>query len=55
MKKHTLEKIINVLENFPEENRVTVPEQYIPHIRSILETMNKVRGQGPAAPVDVHL
>ncbi len=44
MKKHTLEKIISVLENFPEENRVTVPEQYIPHIRTILERMNKVRG-----------
>ena len=55
MKKHTLEKIINVLENFPEGNRVTVPEQYIPHIRTILERMNKVRGQGPTAPIDAHL
>jgi len=54
MKKHTLEKIINVLEYFPEENRVTVPEQYIPHIRTILERMNKVRGQGSTVPVEVH-
>jgi quinolinate synthase len=53
MKKHTLEKILNVLENFPEENRVTVPEQYVPHIRTILEKMNKVRGQGPATAVSI--
>jgi quinolinate synthase len=51
MKKHTLEKILNVLENFPEENRVTVPDIYAPHIREILERMNKVRGQGPPVPV----
>lgn len=54
MKKHTLEKILNVLENFPEENLVTVPEEYVPHIREILEQMNKVRGQGPAVAVEVH-
>jgi quinolinate synthase len=53
MKKHTLEKIRNVLENFPEENRVTVPEKYVPHIRSILEKMNKVRGQGPVTAVSM--
>ena len=53
MKKHTLEKIINVLENQPEENLVTVPDEYVPHIREILERMNKVRGQGPATAVVV--
>ncbi|TFG28776.1 quinolinate synthase NadA [Candidatus Thorarchaeota archaeon] len=53
MKKHTLEKILNVLENLPEENVVTVPEKYVPHIRQILEKMNKVRGQGPATAVTV--
>jgi quinolinate synthase len=47
MKKHTLEKILNVLENKPEENIVTVPEPFIPHIREILERMNKVLGKGP--------
>jgi quinolinate synthase len=54
MKKHTLEKILNVLENFPEENRVTVPDIYVSHIRAILERMNKVRGQGPIVPVEAH-
>ncbi|MFX1579161.1 MAG: quinolinate synthase NadA [Promethearchaeota archaeon] len=53
MKKHTLEKILYVLENLPPENIVTVPEPFIPHIREILEKMNKVRGQGPAVPVEV--
>lgn len=46
MKKHTLEKILNVLENRPQENLVTVPEEYVPHIREILEKMNKLKGQG---------
>ncbi len=53
MKKHTLEKILDVLENKPEENLVTVPEEYVPHIRKILEAMNKLKGQGPAAKVSV--
>jgi quinolinate synthase len=53
MKKHTLEKILNVLENLPPENIVTVPEPFVPHIREILEKMNKVRGQGPAVPIEV--
>ncbi|MFW9925567.1 MAG: quinolinate synthase NadA [Candidatus Thorarchaeota archaeon] len=53
MKKHTLEKILDVLENLPSENIVTVPEPLIPHIREILENMNKVKGQGPAVPVKV--
>lgn len=48
MKKHTLEKILNVLEYQPEENLVTVSEEYAPHIRKILAKMNKVRGQGSA-------
>jgi quinolinate synthase len=52
MKKHTLEKISDVLENLPSENIVTVPEEFVPHIREILERMNKVRGQGPATPVE---
>ena len=51
MKKHTLEKILDVLENKPEENLVTVPEEFVPHIREILEEMNKVKGQGPAKAV----
>ncbi|MGY5882018.1 MAG: quinolinate synthase NadA [Candidatus Thorarchaeota archaeon] len=51
MKKHTIEKILDVLENKPEENVVTVPEEFVPHIRNILEEMNKVKGQGPAAKV----
>jgi len=53
MKKHTLEKILDVLENKPEKNLVTVPEEYVPHIRKILEAMNKLKGQGPAAKVSV--
>ena len=53
MKKHTLEKILDVLENSPEENLVTVPEEYVPHIREILEKMNKLKGQGPATAVVV--
>jgi len=51
MKKHTIEKILDVLENKPEENLVTVPEKYVLHIRNILEEMNKVKGQGPATKV----
>ena len=51
MKKHTLEKILDVLENKPDENLVKVPEEYVPHIREILEEMNKVKGQGPAKAV----
>ena len=51
MKKHTIEKILDVLENKPEENLVTVPEEFVPHIRNILEEMNKVKGHGPASPV----
>ena len=53
MKKHTLEKILNVLENLPSENVVTVPEPFVPHIREILEKMNNVRGQGPATSVKI--
>ncbi len=51
MKKHTLEKILHVLEELPEENRVTVPIAQIPHITEVLEQMNKVKGQGPARQV----
>lgn len=51
MKKHTLDKILDVLENLPEENIVTVPEPFIPHIREILERMNKVLGKGPPTMV----
>ncbi len=51
MKKHTLEKILHVLEEMPEENLVTVPEEHVPHIRQVLEEMNKVKGQGPAKAV----
>lgn len=53
MKKHTLEKILNVLENLPSENIVTVPDEYAPRIREILERMNKVKGQGPATTVKI--
>ena len=48
-----LEKILDVLENMPSENLVTVPEPFVPHIREILEKMNKVRGQGPAVAVEI--
>jgi quinolinate synthase len=48
MKKHTLEKILDVLENLPEANLVTVPANEAPHIREILEHMSKVKGRGPA-------
>ncbi len=51
MKKHTLEKILDVLENLPKENIITVPEPFIPHIREILERMNKVLGKGPPTMV----
>ncbi|MHA1907773.1 MAG: quinolinate synthase NadA [Candidatus Thorarchaeota archaeon] len=51
MKKHTLEKILHVLEELPEENEVTVPEDKKSHIVQVLDQMNKVRGQGPATPV----
>jgi len=51
MKKHTLEKILHVLEELPDENRVTVPVAQIPHITAVLEQMNKAKGQGPATPV----
>ena len=53
MKKHTLEKILDVLENLPPKNLVAVPEPFVPHIREILEKMNKLRGQGPATRVKV--
>jgi quinolinate synthase len=53
MKKHTLEKILDVLENLPEANRVVVPADAIPRIREVLERMNKVKGQGPAVAVEV--
>ncbi len=53
MKKHTLEKIVRVLEELPEENIVTVPAEMKGHITSVLEQMNKVRGKGPATKVTV--
>ncbi len=53
MKKHTLEKILDVLETLPEANLVTVPEHNASYIRDALERMNKVKGQGPAVPLDV--
>ncbi len=53
MKKHTLEKILDVLVNLPSKNLVTVPEPFVPHIHKILEKMNKLRGQGPATRVKV--
>lgn len=51
MKKHTLEKILHVLEELPEENLVKVPDYYVPHIKEVLDEMNKVRGQGPTTAV----
>ncbi len=51
MKKHTLEKILHVLEELPEENIVTVSDEMAPHIIGVLERMNKVKGQGPAQAV----
>ena len=40
MKKNSLEKILHVLEDLPEENLVTVPDEMVPHILAILERMN---------------
>ncbi len=51
MKKHTLEKIIRVLEELPEENLVTVSEELAVEIMTVLEQMNKLKGQGPAKKV----
>lgn len=51
MKKHTLEKILHVLEDLPEENIVTVPDKMKPQVAAVLERMNKVKGQGPATAV----
>jgi quinolinate synthase len=51
MKKHTLEKILHVLEELPEANLVQVPDEKKPHIIQVLEQMNQVRGQGPATAV----
>ncbi|MGY5854143.1 MAG: quinolinate synthase NadA [Candidatus Thorarchaeota archaeon] len=42
MKKNTLEKILTILQDLPEENLVTVSETTAPHIRSVLEEMNKI-------------
>ncbi|MHA1930138.1 MAG: quinolinate synthase NadA [Candidatus Thorarchaeota archaeon] len=53
MKKHTLEKILHVLEDLPEENLVIVEPAMLGHIKSVLEQMNKVKGQGPATEVHV--
>jgi quinolinate synthase len=57
MKKNKLEQILDILENMPEENIVTVSESIKPHIRMLLERMNKVKGQGPAQSVssEVHV
>ncbi len=51
MKKNTLEKILRVLEEKPEENLVIVPEHMKDHITLVLERMNKVKGQGPAKAI----
>ncbi len=51
MKKQTLEKILYVLENLPEENLIKVPEEYANHLKLILDRMSKVKGQGPARAV----
>ncbi|TXT55280.1 MAG: Quinolinate synthase A [Candidatus Thorarchaeota archaeon] len=41
MKKNTLEKILHILEDLPEENLVSVPEEMVEHVRTILERMNR--------------
>ncbi|MFW9887689.1 MAG: quinolinate synthase NadA [Candidatus Thorarchaeota archaeon] len=41
MKKNSLEKVLRVLEERPEENRVEVPQDMIGHIQEILEQMGK--------------
>ncbi len=53
MKKNKLEQILEILENLPEANLVSVPKDKEEHIRTILEQMNRVKGQGPAVPVPV--
>ena len=42
MKKNSLEKIVRVLQDLPEENRIKVPEKLVPRIRNALEKMNSV-------------
>jgi len=49
MKKNSLEKILRVLEYLPEENRVTVPDELVPHVRSALERM----GKAPTTPISL--
>jgi len=51
MKKNSLEKILHVLEDLPEENRITVPEDLVPHIREALEKMSAAPAS--AAPVAI--
>ncbi|TFG11445.1 quinolinate synthase NadA [Candidatus Thorarchaeota archaeon] len=51
MKRNTLKGIYNLLKNLPEENRVTVPEHMVQHIKNILDEMNRVKGNGKAAKV----
>jgi quinolinate synthase len=51
MKKQTLEKILHVLKELPEENIVIVPDEMKPQVRAVLERMNEARGQGPATAV----
>jgi quinolinate synthase len=41
MKKNSLEKVLRVLEELPEENLVIVPREMIGHIQEILEHMSK--------------
>ena len=51
MKRNTLKGIYELLKDLPEGNRVTVPEHMVLHIKSILEEMNRVKGNGKAARV----
>ena len=46
MKKNSLEKILHVLRDLPEENLVTVDERLREHVRRVLNRMTSVRGKG---------
>jgi quinolinate synthase len=45
MKKNSLEKIAEVLEDLPETNLVTVPAHMVGHIRETIERMYKALGR----------
>ncbi|RDE12518.1 MAG: quinolinate synthase [Candidatus Thorarchaeota archaeon] len=51
MKKNSLEKILRVLEDLPQENRVTVPDELVPRVRLALRRMSKAPSAALSVPV----